>query len=103
MNRATRLTRCLLPAILAVSLATAPAAAQELDAAFAERFGALALDCAYREYPNNRQAGLAAVTGEHYEGSHWLGSFAVYLVTSRGGGGNQPSSRRIEDDPTPDG
>jgi hypothetical protein len=32
----------------------------------------------------HRQAGLAAVTGEHYEGSHWLGSFAVYLVTRRG-------------------
>jgi hypothetical protein len=30
------------------------------------------------------KAGLAAVTGEHYEGGHWLGSFAVYLVTSRG-------------------
>jgi Protein of unknown function (DUF2891) len=29
------------------------------------------------------QAGLAAVTGEHYEGGHWLGSFAVYLVTQR--------------------
>jgi len=27
---------------------------------------------------------LAAVTGEHYEGGHWLGSFAVYLVTNRG-------------------
>lgn len=34
----------------------------------------------------HRQAGLAAVTGEHYEGGHWLGSFAMYLVTSRGGG-----------------
>jgi hypothetical protein len=32
----------------------------------------------------HRQAGLAAVTGEHYEGGHWLGSFAVYLVSSRG-------------------
>lgn len=32
----------------------------------------------------HRHAGLAAVTGEHYEGSHWLGSFAVYLVTRRG-------------------
>jgi hypothetical protein len=32
----------------------------------------------------HRRAGLAAVTGEHYEGSHWLGSFAVYLVTKRG-------------------
>jgi hypothetical protein len=30
------------------------------------------------------EAGLAAVTGEHYEGGHWLGSFAVYLVSRRG-------------------
>jgi hypothetical protein len=27
-------------------------------------------------------AGLAAVTGEHYEGGHWLGTFAVYLLTA---------------------
>ena len=32
----------------------------------------------------HRDKGLAAVTGEHYEGGHWLGSFAVYLVTKRG-------------------
>jgi hypothetical protein len=32
----------------------------------------------------HRQAGLIAVTGEHYEGGHWLGSFAVYLVSHRG-------------------
>jgi hypothetical protein len=32
----------------------------------------------------HRSAGLAAVTGEHYEGGHWLGSFAVYMVTQRG-------------------
>lgn len=32
----------------------------------------------------HRRAGLAALTGEHYEGGHWLGSFAVYLVTHRG-------------------
>lgn len=32
----------------------------------------------------HREAGLAAVTGEHYAGGHWLGSFAVYLVTRRG-------------------
>jgi hypothetical protein len=32
----------------------------------------------------HREAGLAAVTGESYEGGHWLGSFAVYLVTQRG-------------------
>ena len=29
-------------------------------------------------------SGLAAVTGEHYEGGHWLGSFATYLLTQRG-------------------
>ena len=28
--------------------------------------------------------GLKSVTGEHYEGGHWLGSFAVYLLTARG-------------------
>ena len=32
----------------------------------------------------HREAGLAAVTGEHYEGGHWLGSFAVYLSSGRG-------------------
>ena len=32
----------------------------------------------------HRRAGLAAVTGEHYEGGHWLGSFAVYLTTKKG-------------------
>lgn len=29
-------------------------------------------------------SGLSAVTGEHYEGGHWLGSFATYLTTQRG-------------------
>lgn len=29
-------------------------------------------------------SGLASVTGAHYEGGHWLGSFATYLVTRRG-------------------
>jgi hypothetical protein len=24
------------------------------------------------------------VTGEHYEGGHWLGTFAVYLTTRTG-------------------
>jgi hypothetical protein len=38
----------------------------------------------------HRRAGLAAVTGEHYEGGHWLGSFAVYLTTQRGIQPNQP-------------
>jgi hypothetical protein len=32
----------------------------------------------------HREAGVRAVTGEHYEGGHWLGTFAVYLVTGRG-------------------
>lgn len=32
----------------------------------------------------HRAAGLEAVTGAHYEGGHWLASFATYLVTRRG-------------------
>jgi hypothetical protein len=32
----------------------------------------------------HRDAALPQVTGEHYEGGHWLGSFATYLVTGRG-------------------
>ena len=32
----------------------------------------------------HRSAGLRSVTGEHYVGGHWLGSFATYLVTGRG-------------------
>ena len=32
----------------------------------------------------HRQASLQAVTGQHYEGGHWLGTFATYLVTGRG-------------------
>jgi hypothetical protein len=31
-----------------------------------------------------RQVGLESIKGEHYEGGHWLGSFAVYLVSGRG-------------------
>ena len=30
------------------------------------------------------RSGLASVRSEHYEGGHWLASFAVYLVTRRG-------------------
>jgi hypothetical protein len=30
------------------------------------------------------KAGIANVSAEHYEGSHWLASFATYLVTKRG-------------------
>jgi hypothetical protein len=30
------------------------------------------------------EAGIASVSAEHYEGSHWLASFATYLVTRRG-------------------
>ncbi|OGF04605.1 MAG: hypothetical protein A2W00_02380 [Candidatus Eisenbacteria bacterium RBG_16_71_46] len=32
----------------------------------------------------HRAAGLTGATGEHYAGSHWLGSFAVYLLTGGG-------------------
>jgi hypothetical protein len=41
----------------------------------------VSLRSASREH---REAGLRAITGQHYEGGHWLGSFAVYLVTQRG-------------------
>jgi hypothetical protein len=29
-------------------------------------------------------AALPAVTGEHYEGGHWLGTYAVYLTSQAG-------------------
>ncbi len=32
----------------------------------------------------HRDAGIAAVSAEHYSGSHWLASFATYLTTKRG-------------------
>jgi streptogramin lyase len=32
----------------------------------------------------HREAALPAVTGEHYEGGHWLGTFAVYLTSEAG-------------------
>ncbi len=32
----------------------------------------------------HRESGLASVTGATYEGGHWLGTFAAYLVTGRG-------------------
>jgi hypothetical protein len=41
----------------------------------------------------HRAAGLLSVTGEHYAGGHWLGTFAVYLLTRRGldaGGAPRP-------------
>jgi Protein of unknown function (DUF2891) len=34
------------------------------------------------------ESALPAVTGEHYEGGHWLGSFAVYLLSGTGRGGD---------------
>lgn len=37
-----------------------------------------------KQAQNHRQAGLAAVTGEHYAGGHWLGSFAMYYLTQSG-------------------
>lgn len=35
-------------------------------------------------YQVHREAGIAAVSDEHYSGSHWLASFATYLTTRRG-------------------
>jgi hypothetical protein len=47
---------------------------------------------------NHSRAGLAAVTGEHYEGGHWLGSYAVYLVTNRGIGANRKHGKLRSND-----
>ena len=49
--------------------------ASGLPAGDARRKALLAAAAAHTE------SGLAAVTGEHYEGGHWLGSFATYLLT----------------------
>lgn len=35
-------------------------------------------------YQIHRETGIAAVSDEHYSGSHWLASFATYLTTRRG-------------------
>jgi hypothetical protein len=32
----------------------------------------------------HQESGLIGVNNEFYEGGHWLGSFATYLVTKRG-------------------
>jgi hypothetical protein len=39
----------------------------------------------------HRDAALPAVTGEHYEGGHWLGTFAVYLTSAAGLGRSSES------------
>jgi Protein of unknown function (DUF2891) len=54
------------------------AVSRALDASDARR---RALDAAATVH---RDAGMKYVTAEHYEGGHWLGTFAVYLVTGRG-------------------
>jgi hypothetical protein len=37
----------------------------------------------------HREAALPAVTGEHYEGGHWLGTFAVYLTSGASPGARE--------------
>lgn len=51
----------------------------------------------------HRESGLRSVTGEHYEGGHWLGSFATYLVTGRGlpGGISSPPGSTPPAAPSP--
>lgn len=41
----------------------------------------------------HREAALPAVTGEHYEGGHWLGTFAVYLTSKAGFAGGATVKR----------
>jgi hypothetical protein len=49
----------------------------------------------------HREAGLAAMSGLHYAGSHWLGSFAAYLVTGRGLSGAGAAAPGAGDAPGP--
>ena len=41
-------------------------------------------DALYASAELHRETGIAAISSENYEGSHWLGSFATYLTTARG-------------------
>ncbi len=38
----------------------------------------------YQLSQRNAQAGLTAIDESHYQGGHWLGTFAIYLITRRG-------------------
>jgi hypothetical protein len=73
MMRSLREAACLAAMLLSLRLTVcvaAPAnvaAANPFDEAAAARFAA-----------------LPAVTGEHYQGGHWLGTFAVYLTSKAG-------------------
>ena len=42
-------------------------------------------------------SGLRSVTGKHYEGGHWMASFAVYLMTERGLPGARVEKREETD------
>ncbi|HZF16454.1 MAG TPA: DUF2891 domain-containing protein [Steroidobacteraceae bacterium] len=44
---------------------------------------------------NHASAALIAVTSDHYEGSHWLGTFAVYLTTKAGVDGGAAVAGRV--------
>lgn len=69
----------------AVSATTPRLSLAPLDATVAQRFTGLALRCVHQALEdaavNHALAALPHVTGEHYEGGHWLGTFAVYLST----------------------
>ncbi len=51
----------------------------------------------------HRTAGLAAVTGEHYEGGHWLGTYAMYLASGRGLAAARPQPALLAGGSWPDG
>jgi Zn-dependent M28 family amino/carboxypeptidase len=44
----------------------------------------------------HRDAALPFITGEHYEGAHWLGTFAVYLTSEAGLGPQSRSASPID-------
>jgi hypothetical protein len=49
---------------------------------------------------SHRDAALPAVTGEHYEGGHWLGTFAVYLTSHANAPRNSPIKSSTSSTPT---
>lgn len=42
------------------------------------------IDILLNQAANHAESGLSSVTGEHYAGGHWLGSFATYYLTQTG-------------------
>ena len=78
VRRGSTVARAFLGAICAVCTTAAAGPLEGLEGATSLALGSLDRSSV------ERFAGLASVTGEYYEGGHWLGSFATYLVFGKG-------------------